>query len=185
MVPSCTTPAPHRAVRRSGWGAARVLAGEIRRDRIPRLRENLARAGSGREFVVQASALHPPCHAVDAVLLDAPCLGTGSFGRHPDARWKVSVEALGRLAEQQAHLLAGAAGAVRPGGWLVYATCSLEPEENEAQVDTFLAAHPAFERHPHAGMPADLLTPRGDLLLLPQRHGVDGAFAARLRRRPA
>ncbi len=165
--------------------AARVLAGEIRRDRIPRLAQNLARAGSGREFVVRASAAHPPCRGADVVLLDAPCLGTGSFCRHPDARWKVSVDALGRLAEQQAQLLAGAAGAVRPGGWLVYATCSLEPEENEIQVDNFLVAHPAFAREPHAGMPRDLLTPRGDLLLLPQRHGVDGAFAARLRRRPA
>lgn len=168
-----------------GRVARRVLAGELRRDRLPRLRENLARAGAGREFVVLASAADPPCRGVDLVLLDAPCLGTGTFGRHPDARWKVSVEALERLAEQQARLLAGAAGAVRPGGWLVYATCSLEPEENENQVDTFLATHPEFFREPPAGAPAELLTPRGDLLLLPQRHGTDGAFAARLRRRPA
>ncbi len=168
-----------------GRSAGRVLAGELRRDRIPRLLQNLARAGSGREFVVLASAAHPPCREVDVVLLDAPCLGTGSFGRHPDARWKVSVEALGRLAEHQAQLLAGAGSAVRRGGWLVYATCSLEPEENEIQVDTFLAAHPEFDRAPPTGMPAELLTPRGDLLLLPQRHGVDGGFAARLRRRTA
>jgi len=168
-----------------GRGAGRVVAGELRRERAIRLGQNLARAGSGREFMVLASAMHPPCRAMDLVLLDAPCLGTGSFSRHPDARWKVSVEALGRLAGQQAQLLHAAAGAVRPGGWLVYATCSLEPEENENQVDTFLAAHPEFHRDPAPGMPPDLLTPQGDLLVLPQRHGVDGAFAARLRRRPA
>ncbi len=168
-----------------GQAARRVMAGELRRDRTLRLVQNVERAGSGREHVVVASAEHPPCRAVDLVLLDAPCLGTGTFGRHPDARWKVSVEALDRLAGQQAGLLAGAAGAVRPGGWLVYATCSLEPEENENQVDTFLAAHPAFHRDPPPGMPAELLTGRGDLQLLPQRHGTDGAFAARLRRRPA
>lgn len=167
-----------------GRTASRVLAGELSPDRARRLAQNLARAGSGREFVVLASADRPPCRDMDVVLVDAPCLGTGTFSRHPDARWKVSVEALGRLAERQGALLSGAAGAVRPGGWLVYATCSLEPEENEIQVNRFLAAHPEFSRDPAPGIPAELTTDLGDLLLLPQRHDLDGAYAARLRRRP-
>ena len=164
-----------------GLTAGRVIAGELKRERLDRLRQNLARAGSGREFVVCASGLAPPCRAIDGVLLDAPCLGTGALGRHPDARWRASPESLDRIALQQRALLEAAAGAVRPGGWLVYATCSLEPEENETQVSHLLDRFPAFRRDPGTAMPPELLTPAGDLLLLPQRHGTDGGFAARLR----
>ncbi|HEU5170356.1 MAG TPA: hypothetical protein VFU46_07455, partial [Gemmatimonadales bacterium] len=70
----------------------------------------------------------------------------------------------------------------RPGGLLVYATCSLEPEENEQQVERFLEEHPGFVREPPAGFPAELLTDKEDLMTLPQRDAMDGAFAARLRR---
>jgi 16S rRNA (cytosine967-C5)-methyltransferase len=93
--------------------------------------------------------------------------------------------ALTHLALEQATMLDSAGSVVRPGGWLVYATCSLEPEENEEQVAAFLERHPAFRRDPPEGFPAELLSARGDLVLLPQRHGVDGAFAARLLRVPA
>jgi len=165
-----------------GQVAGRVLACDLRPDRVRRLAENLRRAGSGREFPVVASATAPPCRDVDLVLLDAPCLGTGTLARHPDARWRVAPEALTRLAEQQLGLLEAVAPVVRPGGWLVYATCSLEPEENEEQVTTFLRAHPEFRRDPGQTVPEELLTAAGDLQLLPQRHGVDGAFAARMRR---
>ncbi len=165
-----------------GRVAGRVLSGDLHRDRVKRLAENLRRAGSGREFPVVASAMAPPCRPVDVALLDAPCLGTGTLARHPDARWRVAPEALARLAEQQRGLLESVASVVRPGGWLVYATCSLEPEENEEQVATFLRTHPEFQRDSGQSVPGELLTPDGDLRLLPQRHGVDGAFAARLRR---
>ena len=116
------------------------------------------------------------------MLLDAPCLGTGTLARHPDARWRVSIEALARLATQQRELLDAVGPAVRRGGWLVYATCSLEPEENETQVNAFLERHPQFHRDPGNAVPPELLTPAGDLLLLPSRHGLDGAYAARLQR---
>jgi 16S rRNA (cytosine967-C5)-methyltransferase len=165
-----------------GRNGARVLAADLRRDRVARLAENLRRAGSGREFAIVASAAAPPCRPVDMVLLDAPCLGTGTLARHPDARWRVAPEALTRLAGQQRELLEAVAPVVRSGGWLVYATCSLEPEENEEQVTAFLNAHSDFRREPGDAVPPELLTPEGDLRLLPQRHGVDGAFAARLHR---
>ncbi len=165
-----------------GQTAALVIAAELKPERARRLARNLERAGSGREHVLVASAAAPPCRPVDVVLLDAPCLGTGSLGRHPDARWRVSPEALARLAEQQRLLLDALAPVVRPGGSLVYATCSLEPEENEQQVTAFIERHPGFCRHPSTTVPAELLTPTGDLLVLPQRHGMDGAFAARLTR---
>jgi 16S rRNA (cytosine967-C5)-methyltransferase len=165
-----------------GRDAGRISAGELKRVRARRLVENLERAGSGREFVLVATAAAPPVRPVDVVLLDAPCLGTGTFARHPDARWRVTEEALGRLSVDQGHLLDAVLPVVRPGGWLVYATCSLEPEENEEQVNRFLQQHSQFRRDPGEALPPELLTPAGDLLLLPQRHGVDGAFAARLRR---
>jgi len=165
-----------------GRTARRVISGDLGRDRVKRLAENLARAGSGREFAVVADALHPPVATADVVLLDAPCLGTGTLGRHPDARWRVSLEGLARIVERQHALLRALADVVRPGGWLVYATCSLEPDENEDQVNAFLADDRRFVRDPATTVPASLLTPDGDLRLLPHRHGTDGAYAARLRR---
>jgi 16S rRNA (cytosine967-C5)-methyltransferase len=165
--------------RRSGL----VVSADLKLDRVRRLAENLARAGSGREHAVVADAMRPPIAAADVVLLDAPCLGTGTFARHPDARWKVSADALARLARRQAELLQACAAVVRPGGWLVYATCSLEPEENEDQVEALLARDARFERDPGDTVPAEFRTAQGDLQLLPFRHGTDGAYAARLRRR--
>ena len=165
-----------------GLTASRVVAADLRRARVERLAENLARAGNGRAFAVVASALQPPLRQADLVLLDAPCLGTGTLARHPDARWRVSPDALTRLVAEQGRLLDAVATVVRPGGWLVYATCSLEPEENEEQVRRFLEQHPGFTRDP-SPMPPGLETPAGDLFLLPHRDGTDGAFAARLRKR--
>jgi 16S rRNA (cytosine967-C5)-methyltransferase len=165
-----------------GRAAGRVVAGDASRARVRRLAENLRRAGSGREYPVVADARRPPVRPADAVLLDAPCLGTGTFARHPDARWRVTPDALGRLARRQAALLEGAATAVAHGGILLYSTCSIEPEENAEQVNRFLERHPEFHREASPRFPAELLSAEGDLAILPQRHGVDGAFAARLRR---
>ncbi|HET6578064.1 MAG TPA: transcription antitermination factor NusB [Gemmatimonadales bacterium] len=160
----------------------RLAAMEKHSRRAQRLMSNLARAGSGREAVLVGDALRPPLRRADLVLLDAPCLGTGTFARHPDARWRVSPEALSSLAEHQSRLLDAASAIVRPGGLLVYATCSLEPEENDQQVTAFLGRHAAFRREPSPEFPAALTSPAGDLTVLPQRHGMDGAYAARLRR---
>ena len=165
-----------------GRRASRVVAADVSRVRVRRLAENLRRAGSGREHPVVADVRHPPVRPVDAVLLDAPCLGTGSFARHPDARGRVGPDALASLVRLQVELLEGAARAVAPGGLLIYSTCSLEPEENERQVERFLAAHPEFQREPADTFPAALLSPEGDLMILPQRDRMDGAYAARLRR---
>jgi len=159
-----------------------VVAADLRPPRARRLRENLARAGSGRSAVVVANALAPPIRGADAVLLDAPCLGTGTFARHPDARWRVTQEALATLATDGGLVLRALAEVVRPGGLLFFATCSLEPEENEVQIESFLAADRRFRRESSPHFPAELLTPAGDLYLSPHQHGTDGAYAARLRR---
>ena len=167
-----------------GRGVARVVAGDASRARMRRLAGNLRRAGSGREFAIVADALAPPVRPVDAVLVDAPCLGTGTFARHPDARWRVTPEALASLADLLAALLEHASTAVAPGGLLVYSTCSIEPEENAEQVELFLAHHPEYRREPSETFPTTLTSPEGDLMILPHRHQMDGAFAARLRRTP-
>jgi 16S rRNA (cytosine967-C5)-methyltransferase len=116
----------------------------------------------------------------DRVLVDAPCSGTGTWRRNPDARWRAEGSGLDTLLPLQARILASAARLVKPGGRLVYATCSLLPEENEAQVEAFLAAHPAFrgvplrETAPHVAGSAH----PDHLSLTPARHGTDGFFAA-------
>ena len=167
-----------------GRQAKTVVAGEVNRARARRLAENILRAGSGRERVVVADARRPPIRQAEVVLIDAPCLGTGTFARHPDARWRVTLDALGYLERLQLELLERSAAVVPPGGLLVYSTCSLEPEENRAQVTRFLAAHPNFHREPTEAVPPDLLSLEGDLMVLPHEHGMDGAFASRLRRNP-
>jgi 16S rRNA (cytosine967-C5)-methyltransferase len=161
---------------------AHVVAADRNRLRLGRVRENLARVGSGREFPLVADALAAPIRSVDSVLLDAPCLGTGTFSRHPDARWRVTRDALATLVENQRAMLEALAPLVRPGGMLIYATCSLEPEENECQVEAFLTSHPEFHRETSQAVPAELLSPRGDLTILPFRDQMDGAYSARLRR---
>jgi 16S rRNA (cytosine967-C5)-methyltransferase len=165
-----------------GREARMVLAGDVNRLRVSRLANNLRRAGSGHEYPVVADAHRPPVRQVGAVLLDAPCLGTGTFARHPDARSRVTPQALERLEGLQAELLERTSEVVAPGGLLIYSTCSLEQEENEWQVERFLARHPDFRREPSETFPPALMSEDGDLTIMPQRHEMDGAYAARLRR---
>ncbi|HEX5868944.1 MAG TPA: RsmB/NOP family class I SAM-dependent RNA methyltransferase, partial [Longimicrobium sp.] len=163
--------------------AGRVAAADLSPRRMRRVRENAQRVGwGGRVGGVVADGRHPPFREVDAVLLDAPCTGTGTFRRHPDGRWRVTPDDLASLTRLQDELLAAAAALVRPGGLLVYSTCSLEPEENELRIERFLAGRPEWAMEPPAGVDASLLDDAGRLCVLPQRQGVDGAFAARLRR---
>jgi 16S rRNA (cytosine967-C5)-methyltransferase len=133
--------------------------------------------------VVVADGRVPPFAPADLVLLDAPCTGTGTLRRHPDGRWRVTPDDLAALTSLQRELLDAAAPLVVPDGLLVYSTCSLEREENEGQVEAFLARHPGFARDA-GGRVTDpaLLNEEGDLAVLPQRFRVDGAYAARLRR---
>ena len=118
----------------------------------------------------------------DRVLVDAPCSGVGAWRRNPDARWSRGQPPLAELTALQAEILPRAARLVRPGGLLVYATCSLLPEENEVQIERFLAAAPEFSLDPPAAFPAPLEGPY--LKLTPARHGTDGFFVAWLRRAP-
>lgn len=172
-----------KAIGLAGAGA-RVVAADLSAGRLRRLRENVERLDLGdRVLLAVADARRPPFRPADAVLLDAPCTGTGTLRRHPDGRWRVTPDVLAALVQLQTEILEAAAALVAPGGLLVYSTCSLEPEENEGRVEAFLAEHPEFELEPAAGaVDAGLLSPEGYLYVLPHRDGVDGAFAARIRR---
>ncbi len=134
-----------------------------------------------------ALTFDPGC-TPDTILLDAPCTGTGVLGRRAELRWRSGPEKLDELAALQAALLDRAAELLRPGGILLYATCSLEAEENEQQLGSFLDRHPEFEPAPFPkGFPDPFLPTEetgGRLLTLPgEREGFDGGFAARLRKR--
>lgn len=147
----------------------RVMASDGSRPRTWRLMQTLERTAPDVRVAV-ADASYPPLadQAVDVALVDAPCSATGTIAKHPDARWRLKPSAIAELAERQRAILDGAATTVRPGGALIYITCSLEPEENEDQVESFLARHPDFTRD------------GADLAVFPTDRGTDGAFAARL-----
>jgi 16S rRNA (cytosine967-C5)-methyltransferase len=161
-----------------------VVAADRSAVRLARLRDNIERLDARGIAPVVSDARELPFAPVDAVLVDAPCTGTGTFRRHPDARWRLRISDLAVSASVQRTILRSAASIVKPGGLLVYATCSLEPEENDEQVEQFLRDERAFALEPPgAGTVAATVLDAGRLRVLPQRHGVDGAFAARLRRR--
>ena len=161
-----------------------VVASDSSVARLARLRETIARLELANVGTMAADARTPALRTLDAVLVDVPCTGTGTFRRHPDARWRLSPSAIAIMVAAQRSILRSAATVVRPGGLLVYSTCSLEPEENDAQVETFLGEHPGWtlEPPPPGAVPGGVLD-AGRLRVLPQLHGTDGAFAARLRRR--
>jgi 16S rRNA (cytosine967-C5)-methyltransferase len=121
---------------------------------------------------------------MDLVFVDAPCTGSGTWRRHPDAKWRLSPEQLQRRIAEQDAVLAAAAAFVRPGGRLIYVTCSLLAEENEDRVAAFVGAHPAFAQEPIdlAGAEA-WRTADGALRLTPRAAATDGFFAARLTKR--
>ena len=159
----------------------RILAADRSESRIHVLKENALRVGRSVELVV-ADALHPPVREADVVMLDVPCTGTGTLARHPDARWRLDPEQIGAMAQLQAGMLEAAAEVVRPGGLLVYSTCTLEPEENAERVEAFLAGRSDFEIEDSGVVPETYRDDRGYLRVTPHAHGFDGAFGARLRK---
>ncbi|HEY3133018.1 MAG TPA: 16S rRNA (cytosine(967)-C(5))-methyltransferase RsmB [Gemmatimonadaceae bacterium] len=163
--------------------AGTVVASDKSFARLQRLLANQRRLENVNLVPFVGDARHPAIKPIDVVLIDVPCTGTGTFRRHPDARWRIKVSDIAVMSALQKQILRAAAAVVQRDGLLIYSTCSLEPEENEAQVDSFLSENPNFvlEPPPEGTVPPELLD-GGRLSVLPQRHGTDGAFAARLRR---
>jgi 16S rRNA (cytosine967-C5)-methyltransferase len=175
----------------------RLYAFDVSAHRLDALKPRLARS--------KLSNVHPAAIAherddrikrlagkIDGVIVDAPCSGLGTLRRNPDLKWRQSPQALAELEVKQAAILASASRLLKPGGTLVYATCSLLRQENEDIADAFSQAHPGFERQPVAqqldslkvAQSAALCGPGGqDLRLWPHRHATDGFYAALWRRR--
>ncbi len=170
-------------------GAA-VVALDRSAPRLKRLTQNLERTGLTAEVVAVPAEDWEDARTFDAVLLDAPCTATGTFRRNPEVLRATKPAEVAKLADVQHRLLDAAAERVKPGGRLVYCTCSLEREEGETQVIAFLRRNPAFRTvaaDPTAvGAPPDALTPEGWLRILPsmwaEHGGLDGFFAAKLER---
>jgi len=164
----------------------RLLACDVDRARLSRLLPRAARAGVA---VVETLLLDPGHEAealagwagqADAVLIDAPCSGVGTWRRNPEARWRLTPAQVARLTGLQARLIEVAAALVRPGGRLVYVTCSLLDAEGADQIADFLARRQGW-RADRLALPAG--SPRGDgVRLTPDRDGTDGFFVARLLR---
>ena len=169
----------------------RLYALDVSEKRLSKLKPRLARSGLSNVHPVaiahendqRVKRLAGKC---DRVLVDAPCSGLGTLRRNPDLKWRQTPQSIAELVVKQAGILAAAAKLLKPGGRLVYATCSLLPEENSEIVDAFLSAHPGFARRPaseilgNQGIKLDLAGP--DLRLLPHVHGTDGFYAAVLER---
>lgn len=160
----------------------RLIATDTDRGRLDRMGPRLERAGVS---IVERRLLDPGkerdklgdlARAADIVLIDAPCSGTGTWRRNPEARWRLTPARLDRLGHEQARLLDLGAALVRPGGTLIYIVCSLLPEEGEAQIASFLRRVPAFARKKfrNPGHPAAV----SELVLTPGDDGCDGFFVA-------
>lgn len=169
---------------------ARVTAVDISGKRLKRLGENLDRLGLTAETVAADATAWTPPAPFDAVLLDAPCTATGTLRRHPDIGWTKGPEDMARLAALQDRMLAAALQAVKPGGLLVYATCSLQADECESRIAALIegGAPVAVDPLDPCEVPGleDAVTPDGALRTLPchwtERGGIDGFYAVRLRR---
>ena len=173
---------------------AQLTAVDRSAERLKRLALNFERLRLEAEITV-ADALSFDSARFDGVLLDALCTSTGTIRRHPDVAWTKRLGDLAPLVAQQAQLLDRAVALTKPGGLIVYCTCSLEPEEGEAQIASLLRRNPDVRRAPieavEVGGLASCLSPVGDLRTLPchlpgetaRMSGLDGFFAARLQRK--
>jgi 16S rRNA (cytosine967-C5)-methyltransferase len=171
----------------------RLVACDVSARRLERAGRRLKRAGIGnveRRLLSSERDKWVKRHAqgFERVLVDAPCLGTGTWRRNPDAKWRAGPADLAELRDRQRRILRSAARLVRPGGRLVYATCSLLREENEVQAEDFLAAEPDFAPLPASDVWRETIggdAPFGDdyLFLTPALHGTDGFFVALFERR--
>lgn len=167
----------------------KVIAVDLNENRLDVLSENCRRLGvQNVETRVLDSTVADLgfINTADAVLIDAPCSGFGTLRRHPDIRWNKTENQLHALIDLQYRLLDNAAKNIKKGGILVYSTCTIEPSENEEIINRFIKNYPMFSVESVVkflpDIPASAITQEGFLQTFPHEHGVDGTFAARLRR---
>lgn len=190
VVDLCAAPGGKTAQLAAAGAVVTALDRSARR--LERVRENLDRLHLTATLEAADAATWEPAELADAVLLDAPCTATGAIRRHPDVALLKTEEDVAQLARAQSRLLARAIDLVQPGGLVIYCTCSLQPEEGEAQIDRILERDSRVERVPIAaaevGGLTELINERGEVRTLPgmltELGGIDGFFVARLRRLP-
>ena len=189
LIDGCAAPGgktTHAAGLMNGEGT--IYAIDRNEQRLERVAEAVETQGVSGMVQTETADLRewaeqPDPPQADRVLLDVPCTGLGVLAKRADLRWRRSPEDLEEMAGLQEALLTTAARLVLPGGILVYSTCTIEPEENEHQIDAFLARNEDFELESAAGyVPDEMVSEEGFLITLPHQHRTDGAFAARLRR---
>jgi 16S rRNA (cytosine967-C5)-methyltransferase len=162
-----------------------VVAVEISPERCERLRQNIVRVGLDNVEIVQADARTYSSERFDRVLCDAPCSASGLLRKQPDVRWRRRSHHLPLQYQQQLELLTHAASLTKPGGVLVYSTCSIFPTENYDVVSSFLKAHPDFYKEDARGyFREEIVGAHGDMETFTHIQGTDGGYAARLRRSP-
>lgn len=164
---------------------ARVVAADLYAHRLRVVAESIARqnARSVRALILNAERALPfGENSFDRVLVDAPCTGTGTLRHNPEIRWRVRPEDISELSARQRAITSQAARVVRRGGRLVYSTCSVEREENEEVVASFLSSHADFRQVAASPAPAHALLPSGAARTWPHRDDVDGFFVAAFER---
>ncbi|MEX2398318.1 MAG: 16S rRNA (cytosine(967)-C(5))-methyltransferase RsmB, partial [Balneolales bacterium] len=161
-----------------------ILAVDISADRIATIADNVTKYGANNVKIQRADIIEERFKLADAVLLDAPCSGTGVLGKRADMRWRRTPEQLAEFAKQQSELLDAAANMVTRGGRLVYSTCSLEPEENQNQIKAFLKEYNNFELQDLSDyLPEEVLSKDGkSYQTFPHKHDCDGHFGVLLKR---
>lgn len=169
--------------------SGKIVAIDISKKKILRLKENYIRLGIQNVETRVLDAINSDLSFIkvaDAVLIDAPCSGFGTLRRHPDIRWNKISKQLQSLSQLQYNLLRNAAKHIKPNGILVYSTCTIEKAENEEVIQRFLNNYPMFNvelpSRPSINLPKNIITPEGYLQTFPHEHGIDGAFAVRLRK---
>jgi len=159
--------------------SARIVSGDINISRIDLLKKTKMRLGIHSVQLIAADAKHFPAASADKVLLDAPCSGLGVMRKKPDLRWRKSEEGIRELVFLQRKLLKEAARLLKPGGHLIYSTCTMAPEENENMIHEFLQNNPQFETPSTLNrFIPQVVTSDGFIKTWPHRHNMDGSFAA-------
>ncbi len=181
----CAAPggkAIHAAERMQNQG--RVVALELYESKLRFIQENAERTGISIIEPIHGDAREfRPEELADVVLVDAPCTGLGTLSKKPDIKWRRTLDDVRKMSARQLEILGHAASLVKPGGVVVYSTCTIEPEENVGVVNAFLEDHPEFEVEPAENFISPDVCSEGFMQTFPHKHKTDGAFAARLKRK--